>query len=162
MNLKQISFAVAALLYFTQLAEAQSFNQLVGFGDSTVDTGWYTGVTSGAHATGVLSTDNSIAASLAAGGNAHPTGPGLGNAQLLAGFFGLSVNSASQAGGTNFAIGKRGGLSRASWLRFCHINRKSVSEPVAPGHGDPDQQLFGVGERPRQSKRDLCAGQRWQ
>jgi outer membrane lipase/esterase len=42
---------------------------------------------------------------LAAGGNAHPTGPGLGNAQILAGFFGLSANSASQPGGTNFAIG---------------------------------------------------------
>jgi len=98
-------FAGTALFCSAQLAEAQNFNQLIGFGDSTVDTGWYTGVSSGPHSTGVASVDASIAASLAAGGNAHPTGPGLGNAQILAGFFGLSVNSASQPGGTNFAIG---------------------------------------------------------
>jgi outer membrane lipase/esterase len=105
MNLKQVSFAVAALIFSTQLGEAQSFNQLVGFGDSTIDTGWYTGATSGPHATGVHSVDTSIAASLASGGNAHPTGPGLGNAQILAGFFGLSANPADTPGGTNYAIG---------------------------------------------------------
>ena len=105
MNWKRASFAGWALLCSAQLADAQSFNQLVGFGDSTVDTGWYTGASSGLHSTGVASVDASIAASLAAGGNAHPTGPGLGNAQILAGLFGLSVNSASQSGGTNFAIG---------------------------------------------------------
>src|SRR6201996_8172435 len=97
--------AGAALICSAQLARAQNFNQLIGFGDSTVDTGWYTGASSGPHSTGVASVDTSIAASLAAGGNAHPTGPGLGNAQILAGLFGLSVNSASQPGGTNFAIG---------------------------------------------------------
>lgn len=105
MDLKQACFAGAALLCSVQLAGAQNFNQLVGFGDSTVDTGWYTGVSSGVHSTGISSVDTSIAASLAAGGNAHPTGPGAGNAQILAGLFGLSANSASQAGGTNFAIG---------------------------------------------------------
>lgn len=104
-NLKQVLFAVAALLCLTRPAEAQSFNQLIGFGDSTTDSGWYTGATSGAHATGVASVDASIAASLASGGNAHPTGPGLNNAELLAGFFGLSANSASMPGGTNYAIG---------------------------------------------------------
>ena len=105
MDWKKACFAGWALLCSAQLAEAQSFNQLIGFGDSTVDTGWYTGASSGAHSTGVASVDASIAASLAAGGNAHPTGPGPGNAQILAGFFGLSANSASQPGGTNFAIG---------------------------------------------------------
>src|SRR5215471_9132402 len=104
-NLKQIGFAVAALLGLIQPAEAQSFNQLVGFGDSTTDTGWYTGASSGPHSTGIASVDASIAASLASGGNAHPTGPGLNNAQLLAGFFGLSANSASMPGGTNYAKG---------------------------------------------------------
>lgn len=104
-NLKQVLFAVAALLCLTRLAQAQSFNQLVGFGDSTTDSGWYTGASSGPHATGVNGTDAQIAASLAAGGNAHPTGPGFNNAQLLAGFFGLSANSAWMPGGTNYAIG---------------------------------------------------------
>src|SRR6185437_6305245 len=98
-------FAGAAFLCSTQLVEAQSFNQLIGFGDSTVDTGWYTGASSGVHSTGIASVDASIAASLAAGGNAHPAGPGPGNAQILAGLFGLSANSASEPGGTNFSIG---------------------------------------------------------
>src|SRR5581483_5509565 len=105
MYLKRTCVAGAALLCSAQLAGAQNFNQLVGFGDSTVDTGWYTGASLGVHSTGIASVDASIAASLAAGGNAHPTGPGLGNAQILGGLFGLSVNSASQVGGTNFAIG---------------------------------------------------------
>jgi outer membrane lipase/esterase len=105
MYLKRTCVAGAALLCSAQLAEAQNFNQLIGFGDSTVDTGWYTGASTGAHSTGIASVDASIAASLAAGGNAHPTGPGLGNAQILGGLFGLSVNSASQGGGTNFAVG---------------------------------------------------------
>src|SRR5579871_2618498 len=105
MGWTRAGLAGAVLLCSAQCAEAQNFNQLIGFGDSTVDTGWYTGASSGAHSTGIASVDASIAASLAAGGNAHPTGPGLGNAQILAGLFGLSVNSATQPGGTNFAIG---------------------------------------------------------
>jgi outer membrane lipase/esterase len=105
MGLKQVCLAGAILGGLTQGAGAQNFNQLVGFGDSTVDTGWYTGATSGAHSTGVATTDAQIAAALAAGGNAHPTGPGLGYAQILAGLFGLSVNSATTPGGTNYAIG---------------------------------------------------------
>jgi hypothetical protein len=44
------------------------------FGDSTVDTGWYTGASSDPHGTGVAGVDASIAASFAASGNAHRTG----------------------------------------------------------------------------------------
>src|SRR5579863_7550909 len=105
MKMKQACFAVAVLLCLTQLAQAQNFNQLIGFGDSATDTGWFTGATSGPHSTGVGPFDASIAAALAAGGNGHWTGPGPGNAQILAGFFGLSANAVGMPGGTNFAIG---------------------------------------------------------
>lgn len=98
-------WAGAALLCFTQLAQAQNFNQLIGFGDSATDTGWFTGVTSGPHSTGNPAFDAAIAAALAAGGNGHWTGPGPGNAQILAGFFGLTANEVGTPGGTNFAIG---------------------------------------------------------
>ena len=54
---KRACFAAAAWLCSTQLAGAQSFNQLIAFGDSTVDTGWYTGASSGAHSTGVASVE---------------------------------------------------------------------------------------------------------
>ncbi len=81
-------------------ATAQSFNQFAAFGDSTTDTGWF------AHAsTGIAPYDAAIAASLAIGGNAHYTGPGAGNAQILAAFFGLTANPANTPGGTNYAIG---------------------------------------------------------
>jgi outer membrane lipase/esterase len=105
MRMKQACFAVAALLCLTRLAQAQNFNQLIGFGDSATDTGWFTGATSGPHSTGFAPFDAAVAAALAAGGNAHWTGPGPGNAQILAGYFGLSANAVGTQGGTNFAIG---------------------------------------------------------
>jgi outer membrane lipase/esterase len=133
MSLKQVWLAGAVLLGLTQGAEAQNFNQLVGFGDSTLDTGWYTGAKSGPHATGVVSVDASIAASLAAGGNAHPTGPGLGNAQILAGLFGLSVNSASQPGGTNFAIGNSVDYLVPQGYRPVTSTGNQYPNPLLPG-----------------------------
>jgi outer membrane lipase/esterase len=95
------AFCIGALLLCsTRLAEAQTFNQLIGFGDSTTDTGWF------AHAsTGNAAFEAAAASAIAAGGNAHPTGPGNNNAQILGAFFGLSVNPANTPGGTNFAIG---------------------------------------------------------
>jgi len=105
MRMRQACIAVAALFSLTQSAHAQNFNQLVGFGDSATDTGWFTGATSGPHSTGNLGFDLSIASALAAGANGHWTGPGQGNAQILAGFFGLSANAVGTPGGTNFAIG---------------------------------------------------------
>jgi outer membrane lipase/esterase len=100
MKLKSAFWVGAALLWSTQLAEAQHINQLVGFGDSATDTGSF------AHtSTGIPLVDFWIASSLAAGGNAHFTGPGTNNTQILGGFFGLSANPANTPGGTNFAIG---------------------------------------------------------
>lgn len=100
MRLNKIILASAALLCFPPLAEAQNFNQFFAFGDSTTDTGWF------AHAaTGIAGVDTMVKDAVAAGGNAHFTGPGQGNAQILAGFFGLSANAANTPGGTNYAIG---------------------------------------------------------
>ena len=100
MKPRSIFLAAVALSLFNPLAEAQNFNQFVAFGDSTTDTGWF------AHAsTGFPPLDALVANALAQGGNAHFTGPGLGNAQILAGFFGLSANPANTSGGTNYAIG---------------------------------------------------------
>jgi outer membrane lipase/esterase len=100
MKLKRAFWVGAALLCSTQFAEAQKFNQLIGFGDSATDTGWF------AHASsGFPAVDFWTASAIAAGGNAHFTGPGPGNAQILGGFFGLPANAANTPGGTNYAIG---------------------------------------------------------
>ena len=100
MKLNGIVLASTALLCFAPLAEAQSFNQLLAFGDSTTDTGWFAHVS-----TGVPAMDTLVKNALEAGGNAHFTGPGTGNARILAGFFGLCANAANTPGGTNYAVG---------------------------------------------------------
>lgn len=133
MKLKKTLLAGAALLCFTQVAEAQNFNQLIGFGDSATDTGWFTGATSGPHSTGVPMFDASIAAALAAGGNGHWTGPGLGNAQILAGFFGLSANAVGTPGGTNFAIGNAVDYLVPSGFPITTATGNLFPNPLLPG-----------------------------
>ena len=134
MKLKDAFWAVVALSTLTSLAggvRAQTFNQLIALGDSTTDTGWF------AHAsTGAPVFDFLIANALANGGNAHFTGPGPGNAQILGGFFGLPAYPANTPAGTNYAIGgafdffSTGGISG---------DRKSVSKSGATWHRYTDQ-----------------------
>jgi len=102
MRLRHALLAGTLLIGAVQAAEAQQYNQLTAFGDSTTDTGWF--------ANSKLSPvpnlfDAGVAFAVANGGNAHFTGPGPGNAQILAGFFGLTANAANSPGGTNYAIG---------------------------------------------------------
>jgi hypothetical protein len=159
MRMKQACFAVAVLLGLTQLAQAQNFNQLVGFGDSATDTGWFTGATSGPHSTGFAPFDLSIAAALADGGNGHWTGPGLGNAQILAAHFGLSANAVGTLGGTNFAIGNDVDFLVPPGFFPPTATGNLFPNPL-PGDRHPDQQLSGFGEWPRQSQCALFVEQR--
>jgi outer membrane lipase/esterase len=69
-------------------------------GDSSIDSGWF------AHSTtNYAPYQVPLGNALAAGASGAFTGPGLNNAQLLAGFFGLQANPANTPGGTNYAIG---------------------------------------------------------
>jgi outer membrane lipase/esterase len=103
MRLKSAVLAGAALLTVAQYAHAQNFNQLNAFGDSTTDTGWFARAPTGS-TFAALVFDGIVKDALAAGGNAHFTGPGAGNAQILGSFFGLPALP-TNAGGTNSAIG---------------------------------------------------------
>jgi phospholipase/lecithinase/hemolysin len=47
MKLKKAALAGAALLSFNHFAHAQNFNQLIAFGDSTTDTGWFARASAG-------------------------------------------------------------------------------------------------------------------
>jgi outer membrane lipase/esterase len=81
-------------------AAAQSFNQFFGFGDSTIDSGYYRILAS----PGGGATFNSYWASAVAHGAGKPTSsPGLMSSELLASYFGLSALPADVAGGTNYA-----------------------------------------------------------
>ena len=104
MGFKSAALAGLALLSIAQYAQAQNFNQMIAFGDSTTDTGWFARAPTGSSFAALIF-DGFIRNSLAAGGNAHFTGPGPGNAQILGSFFGLAANPANSPGGTNYAIG---------------------------------------------------------
>lgn len=88
------------LLLAAIVPAAAQFNQFIGFGDSTIDSGWYRNTT-----TGDPDRDKRIAAAVAAGGHGAPVGVGLMSSEVLAGYFGLTALPANQAGGTNFATG---------------------------------------------------------
>ena len=92
-----------------------------------------------------------VANAKAQGGNVHFTGPGPGNAQILASFFGLSANPANTPGGTNYAIG--GALNDAAlgpvFENLFTADRRT--EPKSSRHHKPNRQLSGLGEWPGQS-----------
>ena len=111
------------------IALAQNYNQFVAFGDSTTDSGW---LANPAYKLGVSGFDNATAAAVAAGGNAHWTGPGPNNSQILAGFFGLTANPANTPGGTNYAIGGSFDSSGPAplYTQYTNFNQIALSAPV--------------------------------
>lgn len=83
-------------------ANAQTFNQFFGFGDSTIDSGWY----KNAPPNSTNATYNSdFATALTQGGGEATTNPGLVSSQYLAGSLNLTAIPADQPGGTNYATG---------------------------------------------------------
>ena len=107
---------LGAFLASTIPVGAQTINQTVVFGDSTVDSGWWKGAFSGqCDGAAVPCTPNtnpanpkniSISTAILTGTtNGAPVGAGnLMNSQLLAAYFGTSAEPANQPGGTNYAI----------------------------------------------------------
>jgi phospholipase/lecithinase/hemolysin len=89
-----------AFLASTEKSSAQLFNQVIVFGDSTVDSGYFKALSSPGSSS-AYNADWSAAVSHGAG--APTSSPGLMNSQMLAAFFGLSANPANTAGGTNYA-----------------------------------------------------------
>jgi outer membrane lipase/esterase len=92
-------------------AAGDSLNEFISFGDSSVDSGWWSGALQGQCdratvpcATGSATKDTRIANAIAAGGTGAPVGVGLMNTQILAGDFGLTALPANQPGGTNYAV----------------------------------------------------------
>ncbi|MFP5258874.1 MAG: autotransporter domain-containing protein, partial [Acidobacteriota bacterium] len=76
-----------------------AFNQFIGLGDSTIDSGYFRYTS-----TGNASVDAMVASAIAAGAQGGWAGPGVMTSTFLAGRFGLSAETVS-AGGTNFANG---------------------------------------------------------
>ena len=104
-----------AILAFSTLCASQAiagtFDEFYTFGDSTVDSGWWSGALNGQCGavmapctTGNPIEDAHISAAIAAGGTGAPVGVGLMNTQILASYYGLTSIPANQPGGTNYAI----------------------------------------------------------
>jgi outer membrane lipase/esterase len=133
MGLKKAALAAATYLSLAQYAQAQNFNQLIAFGDSTTDTGWFAHAPTGSGFAAAIF-DGFIKNSLANEGNAHFTGPGPGNAQILGSFFGLSASAANTPGGTNYAIGGAfDGATLGPGFQNLFSTTYGVANPNLPG-----------------------------
>jgi len=97
-----LSVIGAALSAFAPRAQAQpyGFSQVIVFGDSNVDSGYYKALSNPG---GSTTYNNDWASAVAHGAGAPTTNPGAMNVQALAAFFGLTANPANTAGGTNYA-----------------------------------------------------------
>src|SRR5262244_3243789 len=97
--------ALGAAVAVSSPAAAQSINQFVGFGDSTIDSGWYrNNIVGGVPFAGGGANFNSLfPGAVAEGAGRATTSPGLMSSELLAGFFGTTAIPSNQPGGTNYA-----------------------------------------------------------
>src|SRR5262245_53532240 len=82
--------ALGAAVARSSPAAAQSINQFVGFGDSTIDSGWYrNNIKNGVPtAGGGLAFENAFPTAVLEGAGRATSSPGLMSSELLAGFFG--------------------------------------------------------------------------
>lgn len=113
-------------------AKAQSYNQFLALGDSTIDSGWWKAALPG-NATGKAAKDTLIAASIAQGGTGAPVGAGyLMNTQILASYFNLTAIPANQTGGTNYAISGAVDAAVAANGNIGNLNSQSGGNPLLP------------------------------
>ncbi|WP_027192086.1 autotransporter outer membrane beta-barrel domain-containing protein [Fundidesulfovibrio putealis] len=94
--------ALLAAIAFANAAPASAagkFNQLIGLGDSTLDTGYFRYTSSGNAAVNAA-----LVSAIAAGAQGEFAGPGVMTTTMLGGRFGLSAEPSS-AGGTIYANG---------------------------------------------------------
>ena len=92
-------FAFSLLGTHTPAGATGNFNQFIGFGDSTLDSGYFRYAPSGS-----TSLDGMILSAIAAGAQGGFAGPGVMTSTMLAGRFGLDAEPVS-AGGSNYANG---------------------------------------------------------
>src|SRR5215469_396955 len=129
MHFRPIHFAPAGVLLIAAVAlplgvtpaSAQAFNQFIGFGDSTLDSGWYY-----THPHDTNPTLQALYnASRALGGGIPTTVGGPMNSQVLASSFGLTAIPVGEPGGTNHAAG---GASNITYGNYNTLAPNTVSQ----------------------------------
>jgi len=101
--------------------QAQALNQFVGFGDSTVDSGWYFTHTHDLNATAEALYKNAQAA----GGGVATSIGGRMNSTILASLFGLTAIPVGEPGGTNYAAG---GAANITYANYSTLAPNTVSQ----------------------------------
>ena len=92
----------ASMVAASSPAASQTTNQFIGFGDSTIDSGWYRNAAPNS-TNPIYNADFAIA--VTQGGGKATTNPGLVSSEFLTGAFGQTAIPANQPGGTNYATG---------------------------------------------------------
>jgi outer membrane lipase/esterase len=114
--LTAVSLAAAS-----RAAQAQAFNQFIGFGDSAIDSGWYF---THPHDTNA-SLEALYKASQAVGGGIATTPGGPMNSTVLASLFGLTAIPVGEPGGTNYAAG---GAANTTYMNYTTLAPTTVSQ----------------------------------
>ena len=110
-------------------AGAKGFNQFAGFGDSTLDSGYFL-----FHSTGNASVDAALASAIAGGAQGGFAGPGVMTTTMLAGRFGLNALPEG-GGGTIYANG-------ATYTASLRSSDNAASAPGSlPGNVSTIQQI---------------------
>jgi outer membrane lipase/esterase len=155
---KRIGAAVSLfvpLMFLGSAAEAQSFNQFIGFGDSTIDSGWFL--------THQISTNAAVEslyqASAAVGGGIPTTPGGPMNSQVLAGLFGLTAIPYGEPGGSNVAAS---GATNVSYPNDSTLAPTTVSQiqgylALSNGAANPNA-LYVISSGGNDLSKAICPG----
>lgn len=130
--------AAASFNIFGNAAQAQNFNQFYGFGDSSIDSGWWQAYFATHTTNGNQNESNLIINALANGTNGAPVGANnLSNSQILSSLFGLTAIPANQSGGTNYAIPGALDAATAANGNIGNLDNSTVVNPTNTNTGLP-------------------------
>jgi outer membrane lipase/esterase len=145
----------ALLLVLAGPAEAQPFTQFIGFGDSTLDSGWYF-----THAYNKNPINQALyQAAQAFGGGVATTPGGRMNSQILAGMFGLTATPVGLPGGTNYAAGGAVNVDYSNYQTLAPNTVSQIQSYLAStgGAANPNA-LYMVSSGGNDIRGAICAG----
>jgi len=150
-------FAICAVLLpvFGAPAQAQPFTQFIGFGDSTLDSGWYFTHT---HDKNPIN-EALYKTAQALGGGVATTPGGRMNSQILAGMFGLTGIPVGLPGGTNFAAGGAANIDYANYETLAPNTVSQIQSYLAStgGVANPSA-LYMISSGGNDIRGAICAG----
>lgn len=134
-------------------ANAQSYDQFVAFGDSTIDSGWFL-----THPYRTNPTAQALYNASAAVGGGIPTTPGGPmDSQVLASYFGLTAIPVGEPGGTNYAAGGATNISYSNYLTSAPTTVSQIQAYLTANNGvaNPNA-LYLISSGPNDVKDAIC------